>query len=135
MKAQTIEIVKQVRLTPKQRITLMDMANAGGVKPRLEHDAQTVLQHLGLIEKRSRFTPTEKAKRAEKIKADWKECRGFTLAKDLRALERKIDQMQSDQRESEDTAWFLTAAAQEYLLQGTVTIKTGPTPKAATDAG
>ena len=130
----TIQIVKQVRLTPSQQLALMDMANSGRSKPRLDYAVQTVLLHLGLVEKRSRFTAEEKAKRAQAVKADWKLCRGLVLVKDLSGLDRQVDKMRAYLRDSEDTAFFLTPAAQEYLIQGTVTIKTGPTKKAAADA-
>lgn len=124
-----IEIVKQVRLTPKQRLTLMDMANEGGSKSRIDHDAATVLRHLGLIEQRSRFTPAEKKARAQKRKAMFRDCIALARAEDAKGLHRKADAIDSDAYHDSETAYFLTPAAQEYLIQGKVTILAGPSPK------
>jgi predicted alpha-1,6-mannanase (GH76 family) len=47
---------------------------------------------------------------------------------------RKLTDIESEAWHDADQAWFLTPAAQKYLVQGTVTIKTGFTKKAAADA-
>jgi hypothetical protein len=129
-----VEIVKQVRLTPKQRITLMEIANEGGSKSRIDHDTATVLKHLELIEHRSRYSPAEKKARVQKRKAMFKEAIELARAGNAKGLNRKADEIESAAYHDDETAYFLTPAAQEYLLQGTVTIKTGPTQKAAADA-
>jgi hypothetical protein len=117
-----IEIVKKVALSPNQRIALMDMANNGGMKERLDYNVQTVLLHLGLIEGRPRLTPAQQAKRQQGMKTQWKEIAGLVRDHNLKALRRKVETMESEAWHAEQKAWFLTPAAQEYLLNGSVTI-------------
>jgi hypothetical protein len=130
MKPNKVEIVKQVRLTPKQRITLMEMANNGGSKDRIDSDTATVLTHLGLVTKRDRFTAQQKTARLKQRKSMFQECAVLARAWDYDKLRRKVEAIGSDKYHDNETAYFLTPAAQEYLLHGTVTIKTGPTKKA-----
>jgi hypothetical protein len=134
--ADSVQIVKQVRLTPKQRIALMEISNAGGSLGRmdLDHDIATVLMHLGLVEQRSRFTERQKAERIKGRAADWKECAELVRKKDLMGLNRKVDKMRSAIYEDGEKSWFLTPAAKEYLIQGTVTIKRGPEKEEAKSA-
>lgn len=127
--------IKQIRLTRKQRLTLMEISNAGGLLERVEHDVSVFLSHLQLIEKRSRYSPAEKAARLQKRKADLGECAALARLGDIKALGRKVQDLDSHAYHDDDKAWFLTLAAQEYLIRGTVTIKTGSIQKAGTNAG
>jgi hypothetical protein len=92
------------------------------------------LTHARLIEKRSRFTPVEKKARIAKRKGAFKQIATAARAADLKAIERLMRDLSSDEYHDNDSAYFLTPAAQEYLLQGTVTIKATIAKKKAPDA-
>lgn len=132
-----VEIVKQVRLTPKQRITLMQASNAGGMVDRMDLDVSILLQHLGLVEKRPRFSAIELKARTTKRKDKLRECapllRSGSTA-DIKKLRRIVDDLDSETWHDNDTAYFLTPAAKEYLVTGKVTVIAGPS-KGKTNAG
>jgi radical SAM superfamily enzyme YgiQ (UPF0313 family) len=123
-----------IRLTWPQRLVLMEIANAGGSTARIDRNEAVFLTHARLIEKRSRFTPNEKEARIAKRKGAFKQIATAARNADLKAIERLMRDLSSDEYHDNDTAYFLTPAAQEYLLHGTVTIKATIAKKKAPDA-
>ncbi len=129
---------KPVQLTPKQQIALMALSNHGGAQDRMDFDCATVLQHLGLVQKRLKFTPAELKTREQARKAQLRACIPLLRtgsARDIKKLRRMIDDIDSEAWQDTYTAYFLTAAGVEYLNRGTVTVTTGPTRKTKTAKG
>jgi len=122
IKTEQVEIVRQVRLTTSQRMELVEMSNKGGRDRNIDWRVRHDLTALGLIEERDQFTPVEKVKIRQEIDALWKQAAGQVKAKDVELLKRTADSIREKRGDLERKAFWLTAAANEYLVKGRVLI-------------
>jgi ketopantoate reductase len=120
--AQTLEIVKKVRLTTKQRLTLVSMANGGGSIERLDWGVQHDLLYLGLVEK---FKIVDREAIRKKVAVAWVTLGKACRLKDAGAAEKAVDVIRREGWESEREGCRLTAAASEYLTKGRVLVTVG----------
>jgi hypothetical protein len=118
---QTTEIVRQVRLTTNQRLALVQMSNDGG-HGNPHWKARLDLRQLGLIEERPRFAGAERIAKEKKIADLWKHLPALVKARNQRGLERVSQELHSHYYELERTTYWLTKAAEEYLVKGRVVI-------------
>lgn len=120
------EIVKQVKLTPNQRIALMQAAADGG---RFNHTPDwgvlQPLRFLRLVEQRPKYEGKELASVRHKINDLWKKVPAIVRAKDARALDKISSDIRSYEYDLERTVYWLTPAAHEYLTLGKVTVLAG----------
>ncbi len=125
IKTQKTEIVKQVRLTPNQRYTLVDMQTKGGRYDghHMDWTTRATLQNLMLIEERPRFSPAEIKRATTQSIARWHQLARLVKAKNLAGLDQKIHELRDLARRADQKAWWLTKQADEYLLRGSVVIK------------
>ncbi len=120
-----VEVVRQVRLTSKQRLTLVEMQNSGGRSRNSGYMNYTVrqdLQALGLIEERLLHTASEKKAIEGEISALWKAMPAHVKTKDASLVERQAGVIYAKLRSLDSKAWWLTKAAEEYLVKGKVMI-------------
>jgi hypothetical protein len=120
----TVEIVKQVKLTPNQRIALIAAANNGGVlKDRdADYGARETLRYLGLIEQ---FPLNDPATLRKKTDAAWVALRDASRSRNLRAASDAMKIIDDENWQAEKRGWRLTAAASEYLDKGRIVIEVG----------
>lgn len=119
---ETVEIVKQVRLTTNQRMTLVKMSNNGGRDRNVDYHVRYDLVALGLIEERAQFTTEEKRAIARDVSELWKKLPALVKARQLDEVDRTVDHIRGRKRDLEAKAFWLTDAANEYLTKGKVTI-------------
>jgi hypothetical protein len=118
-----VTIIKQLRLSPAQKLAIVSAANNGNRFNRgPEWSVQQTLQHLRLIEKRDRYTPAEKKAQQAKISVLWAELPALVRARNLEAADRKVDELRSLISNMNSKTYWLTDAAKEYLTKGQVTI-------------
>ena len=118
-----VTIIKQLRLTPAQKLAIVSAANNGNRFDRgPDWNTQQTLQHLRLIEKRDRYTPAERKAKQAKISALWKELPALVRARNLTAADRKVHELRSLISDLDSKTYWLTDAAKEYLTKGQVTI-------------
>ena len=120
-----MEAKKLVVLTPAQRTALMLGANNGGMfpkQPQLAFSVHQTLQFLGLIEQRSCYSPAEIKERNAKMRNLWTALVVTSRQKNSRAAEKALGDIRNLEWHADDKAWFLTPAAQEYLLYGEVLV-------------
>lgn len=120
---QKTEIVRQVKLTPKQRLMLLSMANNGGKSRAVDYNVRHDLIALGLIEE-GELHPTREAKAgiAREIAALWLRVRKTVAAKRADDLYPIIRDIREKEDEVKAKAYWLTKAASEYLTKGKVTV-------------
>ena len=116
------EIVPQTKLTSLERLALIEGSNNGGVCKRFEGNARHNLQFLGLIEERSKWDAAAKKDQQTKLDLNWKAALQGVRARDRHAVDKAMSEISSIDYHKDDTAWFLTPAAQEYLLNGRVIV-------------
>jgi hypothetical protein len=122
MTRENIEIVKQIKLTSSQMFTLVAMSNGGGRERHIDYRVKGDLVALGLIEERDMYTALEKIVIEAEIREGWKQARLLTKARDTEGLDRIVDKIRGKQRDLTTKAYWLTKAAEEYLVKGKVTI-------------
>jgi len=119
--AEKIEIVKQIKLTSNQRFALVAMSNNGGRERHIDYKVKGDLVALGLIEEREMNTPAEKKAIETEIRDSWKLAGPLVKAKNADSLDRLMDKIRSKQRDLTTKAYWLTKAAEEYLVKGNLT--------------
>jgi hypothetical protein len=98
------------------------MSNDGGRKRHVDYKLRADLVMLGLIEERDLNTAAEKRAIGAEIGEAWKLAAPLVKLRDAEALNRLINKIQSKQRELPMKAYWLTKAAEEYLIKGKVTV-------------
>jgi hypothetical protein len=119
------EIVKQVKLTPNQKISLMEAAANGGKFERApEWAVLQPLRFLRLIEERPKYAGKDLAALQTQIAQLWVKMPAIVKARDHNALERICRDISSLEYDRERKAYWITDAGKAYLTLGTVTIAT-----------
>jgi hypothetical protein len=116
---QTVEIVKQVKLTGAQRVALVAAANNKGILPNVSYDVREMLRFLQLVESAPEHTREEID--AEVAKA-WVDLRDSCRTKDAKKARDAVHVIESAAWRRERHIWRLTNAAKEYLLRGRILI-------------
>lgn len=124
IQTEKVEVVKQVRLTTKQRLTLVNMQNHGGRHEShyFDYSARVDLIALGLIEEGPELTEQERKAVKAELAQLWKSLPAMVRSKSVEALDRAIDEIRSRNSRLESKTWWLTDAANEYLTKGRVVI-------------
>jgi hypothetical protein len=123
--AEQVEVIKQVKLTSKQRLTLVEMQNHQGRHDRafsLDYSVRADLQALGLIEERLSKTEAERKVVTAEINGLWKGVPKLVADRDHHSVDRLMGDIRRKHEELERKTWWLTDAAYEYLTKGKVTI-------------
>jgi hypothetical protein len=119
--------IPEVRLTAKQRLVLMDIANEGS-KERIDDNPRIVLLHLGLITKCRRFTDAERKARQATRKKWGQEVISLLREGKFKDASRKASDIEDHLWHDTDQSWYLTPAAKQYIASGTVTVVRGKGP-------
>ncbi len=117
-----VEVVRQVKLTTNQRLKLVMMSTEGGMARHVDWNVRADLLALGLIEERDCYTEKQKSEIRVQIAGMWKQASVFLKAKDASGLDRIAGEIRSKESEIAWKGFWLTDAANEYLVKGTVTI-------------
>lgn len=120
----TVEILKQVKLKPRSKLTLIQMSNDGGrfTGHHLEWSIREELRQFHLIEERPRYTAKDLAEHKKQTAELWRKLAAAVKARDVRTVRRAADNLSSQVYDLESKAWWLTKTAEEYLLKGKVTV-------------
>jgi hypothetical protein len=118
-----VEIVRQVKLKPRAKLTLVQMSNDGGryTGYTMDWSIREELRQFHLIEERPRYTKQDLVERHRKTAEQWRKLARAVKARNVREAHRAADELVSGVYDSESKAWWLTKAAEEYLLKGKVT--------------
>jgi hypothetical protein len=120
------EVIAKVRLTSKQRLTLVDMQNNGGRHNRgttyLDYSVRVDLQALGLIQEGMSLTAQEQKAIMAEINGLWKSIPALVKGKDHKSIGRIMGEIGRKHQDIEAKTWVLTDAAKEYLVHGKVVV-------------
>ena len=128
--SQKVEIVKQVKLSPNQRIALITAANNKGVFEHIDSSTRETLRYLGLIEQLPRYAAERLKEQETKVVTAWKELSAAAKRKSIKGVEEHLRTITADAWHRNDKIWVLSKDAKDYLENGKVTITVG---KAAFD--
>lgn len=120
-----VEVVKQVRLSPSQRIALMEAANNGGKIRNTESGVRIPLRYLKLIEERDEKTPEQRKQEAAALIKSFASLATAARKRDGDECYKIASAIHSTQWNLDRKAWWITDAGREYLATGKVVVIAG----------
>jgi hypothetical protein len=116
---QTVEIVKQVKLTAAQRIALVAAANNKGILHDVSYEVREMLRFLQLVEQVAEHS---RAEIDAQVAQAWTDLRESCRTKDGKKARDAFHVIEGADWRRQRQVWRLTNAAKEYLMRGRILI-------------